>query len=167
MEYLKTGQSPYMQQEPSIVSSKGRPKGADLNNAYDDDNNEDNLEEAHCVADYGPLLPKYFYDISKDIDAVAYEQIINIRVFPQEKMKVSVAPLMMHIVTTRGGDKPKDCVTMKLMRSIQLKWPTIDAYHQSVMSARGRPNDIRFWQKTISFKKREQHQSEKIVNDDM
>ncbi|KAL7317124.1 hypothetical protein PS15m_003521 [Mucor circinelloides] len=28
MECLKTGQSPYMLQEPSIVSSKGRPKGS-------------------------------------------------------------------------------------------------------------------------------------------
>ncbi|CEP09852.1 hypothetical protein, partial, partial [Parasitella parasitica] len=121
MECLKTGQFPYMLQEPSIVSSKGRPKGAgnrkqdralsstqrnssqfeyvemkikkeeteggekavticaDLSDAYDDDDNEDGLEEAHCEADYGPLLPKYFYDVSKDIDEAAYDQIINIR----------------------------------------------------------------------------------------
>lgn len=336
MECLKTGQFPYMLQEPSIVGSKGRPKGAgnrkqdralsstqrnssqfeyvemkmkkeeatskrkakkleneknqkkmktegekavvvcaDVNDAYDDDDNEDDLEEARCESDYGPLLPKYFYDISKDIDEAAYDQIINIRgdgfcgfralayqlfdnqdafmqvkfamrdrlvevknvyvqhfdnydidklerivtygirnekgdktinlqkpyhcsmdywflapecaqlaactfnrpvsvyfaqdaitflpVFPQEKMKVSVAPLMMHIVTTRGGDKPNHWVTMKLRRSIKLKWPAIDAYHQGVMSALGKPNDIRFWQKSISFKKRKQRQSEKIV----
>ncbi|KAG1112200.1 hypothetical protein G6F42_014807 [Rhizopus arrhizus] len=141
MKCLKTGQFPYMLQEPSIVSSKGRLKGAgnrkqdralsgtqrnssqfeyvemkmkkeettskrkakkleneknqkkmkieggekavvvcaDVNDAYDDEDNEDDLEEAHCEADYGPLLPKYFYDISKDIDEAAYDQIINIR----------------------------------------------------------------------------------------
>ncbi|EPB87452.1 hypothetical protein HMPREF1544_05762 [Mucor circinelloides 1006PhL] len=52
---------------------------ADVNDAYDDDGNEDDLEEACCEADYGSLLPKYFYDISKDIDEAAYDQIINIR----------------------------------------------------------------------------------------
>ncbi|EPB88582.1 hypothetical protein HMPREF1544_04575 [Mucor circinelloides 1006PhL] len=41
-------------------------------------------------------------------------------------MKVSVAPLMMRIVTTRGGDKPNHWVTIKLRHSIKLKWPTID-----------------------------------------
>ncbi|KAL7336144.1 hypothetical protein PS15p_201510 [Mucor circinelloides] len=41
-------------------------------------------------------------------------------------MKVSVTPLMMHIVTTRGGDKPNHWVTIKLKHSIKLKWPTID-----------------------------------------
>ncbi|EPB90078.1 hypothetical protein HMPREF1544_03054 [Mucor circinelloides 1006PhL] len=32
----------------------------------------------------------------------------------------------MRIVTTRGGDKPKHWVTIKLRHSIKLKWPTID-----------------------------------------
>ncbi|CEP13492.1 hypothetical protein [Parasitella parasitica] len=52
---------------------------ADLSDAYDDDDNEDGLEEPHCEADYGLLLPKYFYDINKDIDEVAYDQIISMR----------------------------------------------------------------------------------------
>ncbi|KAG1060365.1 hypothetical protein G6F42_028001 [Rhizopus arrhizus] len=72
-------------------------------------------------------------------------------------MKVSAAPLIMHIVTTHGGDKPNHWVTMKLKRSIKLKWPAIDPYHQGVMSTLEKPNGIRFWQKSISFKKREQH----------
>ncbi|KAL9545825.1 hypothetical protein PS6_007988 [Mucor atramentarius] len=41
----------------------------------------------------------------------------------QEKMKASVAPLMMRIVTARGGDKPNHWVTIKFKRSIKLKWP--------------------------------------------
>ncbi|KAL7318191.1 hypothetical protein PS15m_004448 [Mucor circinelloides] len=45
-------------------------------------------------------------------------------------MKVSVAPLMMRIVTTRGGDKPNLRVTIKLKRSIKLKWPTIDKLYK-------------------------------------
>ncbi|KAL7326165.1 hypothetical protein PS15p_208544 [Mucor circinelloides] len=40
-------------------------------------------------------------------------------------MKVSVAPWMMHIVTTRGGDMSNHWVAMKLKRSIKLKWPII------------------------------------------
>ncbi|CAO0793254.1 unnamed protein product [Mucor circinelloides] len=45
-------------------------------------------------------------------------------------MKVSVAPLMMPIVTTRGGDKPNHRVTIKLKRSVKLKWPTIDKLYK-------------------------------------
>ncbi|KAL7308116.1 hypothetical protein PS15m_012010 [Mucor circinelloides] len=45
-------------------------------------------------------------------------------------MKVSVAPLMMHIVTTRGGDKPNHWVAMKLKCSIKLKWSTIDKLYR-------------------------------------
>ncbi|KAL7326115.1 hypothetical protein PS15p_208503 [Mucor circinelloides] len=48
----------------------------------------------------------------------------------REKMKVSVAPLLMHIVTTRGGDKPNHWATIKLRRSIKLKWPTIDKLYR-------------------------------------
>ncbi|KAG1118410.1 hypothetical protein G6F42_013206 [Rhizopus arrhizus] len=76
-------------------------------------------------------------------------------------MKGPVASLRMHIVTTRGGDKPNHWVVMKLKYSTMLKRPAIDAYHQDVMSTLEKPNDIRFWQKSISFKRREQHQSEK------
>ncbi|KAL9555144.1 hypothetical protein PS6_003007 [Mucor atramentarius] len=47
-------------------------------------------------------------------------------------MKVSVAPLMMRIVTTRGGDKPNHWVTIKLKRSIKLKWPTDKLYWKAV-----------------------------------
>ncbi|KAL7310655.1 hypothetical protein PS15m_010126 [Mucor circinelloides] len=47
-------------------------------------------------------------------------------------MKVSAAPLMMRIVTTRGGDKPNHWVTIKLKRSIKLKWPTIDKLYWKV-----------------------------------
>ncbi|KAL7316475.1 hypothetical protein PS15m_005561 [Mucor circinelloides] len=36
----------------------------------------------------------------------------------------------MHIVTTRGGDKPNHWVAMKLKRSIKLKWPTIDKLYR-------------------------------------
>ncbi|KAL7320926.1 hypothetical protein PS15m_000760 [Mucor circinelloides] len=49
-------------------------------------------------------------------------------------MKVSVDPLMMHIVTTRGGDKPNHWVTMKLKLSIKLKWPTIDGLYRKAVS---------------------------------
>ncbi|EPB92175.1 hypothetical protein HMPREF1544_01000 [Mucor circinelloides 1006PhL] len=41
-------------------------------------------------------------------------------------MKVSVAPLLMHIVTTRGGGQPNHRDKIKLKRSINLKWPIID-----------------------------------------
>ncbi|KAL7324485.1 hypothetical protein PS15p_209670 [Mucor circinelloides] len=45
-------------------------------------------------------------------------------------MKASVAPLMMRIVTTRGGDKPNHWVTIKLRHSINLKWATIDKLYR-------------------------------------
>lgn len=76
-------------------------------------------------------------------------------------MKGSVAPLMMHMVITREGGKSNHWVVMKLKHSIMLEWPAIDAYRQDVMSTLEKPNDIRFWQKSILFKRREQHQSEK------
>ncbi|KAG1093002.1 hypothetical protein G6F42_019056 [Rhizopus arrhizus] len=56
-------------------------------------------------------------------------------------MKVSVAPLMMRIVTTRGGDKPNHRVTIKLKRSIKLKWPTIDKLYKKAVSD-GSQSDI-------------------------
>ncbi|KAG1070203.1 hypothetical protein G6F42_026164 [Rhizopus arrhizus] len=87
----------------------------------------------------------------------AKDAITFLPVLPQEKMKVSVAPLMMHIAATRRGDKHNHWATMKLKRSIKLKWPAIDAYHQGVMSTLEKPNYIRFWHKSISFKRREQN----------
>lgn len=48
-------------------------------NGYDDDDNNGDLKETRCKADYGPLLPKHFYYISKDIDEATYDQIISIR----------------------------------------------------------------------------------------
>jgi len=58
----------------------------------------------------------------------------SLPVLPQEKMRMSVAPLMMHIVTTRGGDKPNHRVTMKLKHSIKLKWPAIDKLYMKAVS---------------------------------
>ncbi|KAG1086196.1 hypothetical protein G6F42_021088 [Rhizopus arrhizus] len=49
-------------------------------------------------------------------------------------MQVSVAPLMMHIVTTRGGDKPNHRVTIKLKCSIKLKWPTANKLYRKAVS---------------------------------
>ncbi|KAL9550882.1 hypothetical protein PS6_005297 [Mucor atramentarius] len=54
-------------------------------------------------------------------DAIAF-----LPVLPQEKKKMPVAPLMMHTVTTHGGDKHNHWATIKLKRSIKLKWPAID-----------------------------------------
>ena len=71
----------------------------------------------------------------------AGDAITLLPVLLQEKMKVSVAPLMMHIVTTRGGDKPNHWVTMKLKRSIKLKWPTIDKLYRKAVSD-GSQSDI-------------------------
>ena len=64
----------------------------------------------------------------------AENAITFLPVLLQEKMKVSVAPLMMRIVTTRGGDKPNHWVTMKLKLSIKLKWPTIDGLYRKAVS---------------------------------
>jgi len=113
------------------------------------------------------LLPKQFYSPNNKrlLSACTFDRPASVYfakdattflpALPQEKMKVSVAPLLMHIVTTRGGDKHNHWATIKLKHSIKLKWPAVDAYHQDVLSTLENPNGIRFWHKNISFKRRE------------
>ena len=69
------------------------------------------------------------------------DAVTSLPVLSQEKMRVSVARLIMHIVTTRGGDKPKHWVTMKLKRSTKLKRPTIDKLYKKAASD-GSQSDI-------------------------
>jgi len=57
---------------------------------------------------------------------IIYHIVVKIENLSFSHEKKGYCSLMMHIVTTRGGDKPKHWVTMKLKRSTKLKWPAID-----------------------------------------
>ncbi|EPB86682.1 hypothetical protein HMPREF1544_06562 [Mucor circinelloides 1006PhL] len=95
--------------------------------------------EGYCYLNNRKLLPQRFYSpnntfchyIQQTCVSALRKRCYNIFAgSSKEKMKLSVAPLMMHIVTTHGGDKPNHWVTMKLKRSIKLKWPTIDKLYR-------------------------------------
>lgn len=46
----------------------------------DTDDHDGESNDKVCIeADHGPLLPKYVYDISRDIDEAAYDSIVNIK----------------------------------------------------------------------------------------
>ena len=64
----------------------------------------------------------------------AGDAITLLPVLLQEKMKMSVVPLMMRIVTTHGSDKPNHRVTIKLKCSIKLKWLAIDKLYMKAVS---------------------------------
>lgn len=68
-------------------------------------------------------------------------------------MKPVVAPLLLHIVKTFASNEFNHWITMKLKRSIKIKWPVIDAMHSDTLLALTKPNDVTFWMKRLSFHK--------------
>jgi hypothetical protein len=80
--------------------------------------------------------------------------ITYLPVLPADKTKPVVAPLLLHIVKTFALNEFNHWITMKLKRSIKIKWPVIDAMRSDALLALNKPNDISFWVKRLSFHKR-------------
>ncbi|KAL9544867.1 hypothetical protein PS6_008542 [Mucor atramentarius] len=62
------------------------------------------LKEGYCYLNHRKLFPEQFY--FPDNRKLLTEHFYSSKQYFLPKMKVSVAPLLMHIVTTRGDDKP-------------------------------------------------------------
>ncbi|CEP14070.1 hypothetical protein [Parasitella parasitica] len=80
LESIRTGQLPYSLRDPAVVQLREPKRHTKSKQDIDDceDNEERFFGAFHNESEYGPLLPKYYYEISSKIEDSYYDAIINI-----------------------------------------------------------------------------------------